>query len=190
MKKLLALFLLLCGTVGSTVPAAAQHPPEFPEPAFVGLVHAIRADGKTIPLLQESVSIRQRASTGYRLFRIGRKEIHEITLNGAHSPIRFDKEEGIALMVCVSDNRIDPMSAVSVFRFKTKRKSRVAEYASVDTSGGSQFHTLDRIHFTAYRFGLSSYLLILAEVDPGEYGLTITGMQPDNLTVTTFGVDK
>lgn len=54
-----------------------------------------------------------------------------MTLKGAQSPVRFRKSDGIAFIIRVPDNLIDPMSVISVFRFKVKKKMRIAEYASV-----------------------------------------------------------
>ena len=93
-----------------------------------------------------------------------------------------------ASIIRVPDNRLDPMSSISVFRFKVKKKMRIAEYASVGTFGDRQTNTLERQPFTSRRFGNSSYLIILKGVQVGEYGITVDA--PGSLTVSTFGVDK
>ena len=80
------------------------------------------------------------------------------------------------------------MSVISVFRFKVKKKMRIAEYASVGTFGDRQHNTLERQPFTSRRFGSSSYLIILKGVETGEYGITVDAL--GSLNVSTFGVDE
>ena len=81
------------------------------------------------------------------------------------------------------------MSAINVFRFETKKKLRIAEYASVGTFGDLQSNTLQRQPFTARRFGTSSYMIVLQNPEPGEYGIKVN-IPGNDLTVTTFGIDE
>ena len=184
MKKFLITLLAACCT-GTALHAQA---PEFPEPEFIGQCLAIRTDNTTEQLVQESLAPRHRASTGQKLFGIGKDHIDEMTLNGPRAFVRFKKNDGIAFIIRVPDNRLDPMSSISVFRFKVKKKMRIAEYASVGTFGDRQTNTLERQPFTSRRFGNSSYLIILKGLQVGEYGITVDA--PGSLTVSTFGVDK
>ena len=133
-------------------------------------------------------AISHRSSTGQKLFGIGKNHIDEMTLKGAQSPVRLRKSDGIAFIIRVPDNLIDPMSVISVFRFKVKKKMRIAEYASVGTFGDRQRNTLERQPFTSRRFGSSSYLIILKGVETGEYGITVDAL--GSLNVSTFGVDE
>ena len=197
MKKTLILLLACCACIRSqaqTPEATAAPEPSatrtdstltFPDPEFIGQALAIRPDNRTEQLVQESLAPRHRSSTGQKLFGIGKDHIDEMTLKGAQSPVRFRKSDGIAFIIRVPDNLIDPMSVISVFRFKVKKKMRIAEYASVGTFGDQQRNTLERQPFTSRRFGSSSYLIILQE---GEYGITVDAL--GSLNVSTFGVDE
>ena len=199
MKKTLILLLACCACIRSQAQApeatAAPEPSAtrtvssltFPEPEFIGQALAIRPDNRTEQLVQESLAPRHRSSTGQKLFGIGKDHIDEMTLKGAQSPVRFRKSDGIAFIIRVPDN-IDPMSVISVFRFKVKKKMRIAEYASVGTFGDQQRNTLERQPFTSRRFGSSSYLIILKDVQEGEYGITVDAL--GSLNVSTFGVDE
>ena len=182
MKKTLILLLACCACIRSqaqTPEAAAAPEPSvtrtdstltFPEPEFIGQALAIRPDNRTEQLVQESLAPRHRSSTGQKLFGIGKNHIDEMTLKGAQSPVRLRKSDG------------------SVFRFKVKKKMRIAEYASVGTFGDQQRNTLERQPFTSRRFGSSSYLIILKGVETGEYGITVDAL--GSLNVSTFGVDE
>ena len=184
MKKILTFLLAAC----CAGPAAFAQTPEFPEPEFVGQALAIRSDDSTEQLVQESLAPRHRASTGQKLFGIGKDHIDEMTLKGPRAHVRFKKSDGIAFIVRVPDNGLDPMSVISVFRFKVKKKMRIAEYASVGTFGDRHTNTLERQPFTSRRFGASSYLIILKDVEAGEYGITVDAL--GSLNVSTFGVDE
>lgn len=179
--------ILLLAFVFCTLSAAAQAP-EFPEPEFIGQVLAVRADDTTFALPQESLTARHRSSVGQVLFGIGKDHIDEMTLKGPRALERFDAGQGIAFIVRVPDNRIDPMSVVSIVRFKVRKKMRVAEYASVGTFGQQQVNTLDRQPFTARRFGAGSYLIVLKGARPGEYGITVDVLGGPN--ISTFGIDE
>ena len=200
MKKTLILLLACCACIRSqaqTPEATAAPEPSatrtdstltFPEPEFIGQTLAVLPDDTTEQLVQESLTPRHRSPTGQKLFGIGRDHIEEMTLNGTQARNRFRKDDGIAFIVRVPDNGIDPMSVISVFRFKVKKKKRVAEYASVGTFGDRQRNTLERQPFTSRRFGVSSYLIVLRDVEPGEYGITVDAL--GSLNVSTFGVDE
>ncbi len=190
MKKFLTLLFAACSAITL---AAAQDPgdrtvPEFPEPEFIGQVLAVLPGDKTAQLPQESLTPRHRSSTGQKIFGIGREHIDEMTLSRPRSSTRLNRNDGIAFIIRVPDNRIDPMSAISVFRFKVKKKMRVAEYASVGAFGDRQTNTLERQPFTSHRFGESSYLIVLKGVQAGEYGITVDAL--GSLNVSTFGVEK
>lgn len=186
MKKTLILLFAVCSTAAETL--VAQETLKFPEPKFMGQVLAIRGDDATEQLVQESLAPRHRSSTGQKLFGIGKEHINEMTLKGPKAHIRFKKDDGIAFIIRASDNQMDPMSVLSVFRFKVKKKMRIAEYSSVGTFGDRQSNTLERQPFTSRRFGSSSYLIVLQGVEAGEYGITVDAL--GSLTVSTFGVDK
>lgn len=197
MKKIFILLLACCAGIRSQAQAPeATDAPEsaatetlvFSEPEFVGQALAIRSNNKAEQLVQESLAPRHRSSTGQKLFGIGKDHIDEMTLKGPQAPIRFRKSDGIAFIIRVPDNMIDPMSVISVFRFKVKKKMRIAEYASVGTFGDQQSNTLERQPFTSRRFGSSSYLIILKDVQAGEYGITVDAL--GSLNVSTFGVDE
>lgn len=186
MKRFLLSLFALCGAVAAAT--AQEEPLKLPEPEFIGQTLAVLPDDTTEQLVQESLTPRHRSSTGQKLFGIGRDHIEEMTLNGMQARNRFRKDDGIAFIVRVPDNGIDPMSVISVFRFKVKKKKRVAEYASVGTFGDRQRNTLERQPFTSRRFGVSSYLIVLRDVEPGEYGITVDAL--GSLNVSTFGVDE
>lgn len=182
MKKIL---LLLTCCIGMS--SYAQQPLQFSEPEFTGHVLAILPGDKTLPLAQESLAPRRRETTTATLFGIGKIK-DEVILNTPRSPVQLKKNDGIAFIVRVPDNSIDPMSEITVFKFETTRKRRQAEYASVGTFGDVQSNTLPRQPFTARRFGTSSYMIVLKDPQIGEYGILVNAVS--SINVSTFGIDK
>ena len=178
---LLAIGLFLAGRAQESVPL-------FPEPEFIGQVLAVRGSDRPEQLPQESMTARRRASAGSILFGIGRERIDEMVLDSPKAVIRFRSNDDLAFIIRVPDNRIDPMSMISVFRFKVKKRCRVAEYASCGEFGGEQYNMLDRQPFVSRRFGASSYLIVLKEAIEGEYGITVNAL--GSLNVSTFGIDE
>ncbi len=183
MKKLIVLLLLACGI---SVSGFAQAP-EYPEPEFIGDVVAILPDLTTRQLPKESLSPRKRTSTGAKWFGIGGTK-DEMVLKGTRAVVRLKQDVGIAFIIKALGNDVDPMTAISIFQFKTTKKERVAEYAAVDAFGDHQMNKLERIPFTARKFGYNSYMVVLQGACNGEFGIMLN--TPDNLTVSTFGVDK
>lgn len=182
MKKILLLLVCCLG-----MNSYAQEPLQFAEPEFTGHVLTILPGDKTTQLIQESLAPRRRATTTSTLFGIGKIK-DEVVLNTPHSPIRLKLSDGIAFIVRVPDNSIDPMSEITVFKFETTRKRRQAAYASIGTFGDIQSNTLLRQPFSARRFGTSSYLIVLKEPQVGEYGILVNAVS--NINVSTFGIDK
>lgn len=182
MKKLLAL-LLLAGGIST---GAFAQTPEFPEPEFIGDVTAILPDMTTRQLPKESLSPRKRTSTGAKWFGIGGIK-DEMVLKGTKAIVRLKKDEGIAFIIKAIGNDVDPMTAISIFQFNVKKKERVAEYAAIDAFGDHQMNKLERVPFTARKFGHSSYMVVLQAPSGGEFGVMLN--TPDNLTVSTFAID-
>lgn len=193
MNKVVILLLLCCACLQSQAQApevsqpAASEVLVFPEPEFVGHVLAILPGDKTKPVAQESLSPRHRSSIGATLFGIGRTHISEMVLKSPKAAMRFNTNDGIAFIVRSIDNQMNPMTELSVFRFKTTKKLRSAEYSSEGTFGDRQSNTLDYQPFTARKFGTSSYLIVLEDPQPGEYGITVNAL--GSLNVSTFGID-
>lgn len=160
----------------------------FPEPEFVGQVLAIRPNRTPEQLPQESLIPRQRSSIGNKLFGFGKEYIEEVTLDGARAAIRFKADEEFAFIIRVTDNSINPMQQISIFRFKSKRKIRTAQTASIGEMQGTRYNSLDRQPFTARRFGKKSYLIILKDAQAAEYAISLDAM--GSLNVSTFGIDK
>ena len=161
------------------------------EPEFTGEVNYIENGGNYVSLEKQRVVLKTKA--GASMFLVGMGKIKtKINVAGEQSRVRIPQRTNIQFVVRASDNSSDPMSIVSVFRFKTSGKARKAELSSVGTFGGASSNKLDYIDFSAKKYGESSYLITIPVIEEGEYGITV--VNPNNqdekqMIVSCFGVD-
>jgi hypothetical protein len=184
--RLTVLMLLLLGVLCAVcLPAQAQ-----PEPEFIGEVHALTADGGWVPLdkeLGEKTSGMSWSSNSWNAT--------SLEVEGGKANTRFAPGEGLSLIVRAADNAVDPVAAVSVYAFKSKRRSRsiVLREDNTGTFMKSREGAKDVVRFTGAKHGASSYLLTLGDLAPGEYGVVVanpaTG-ESDRVVVACFGIDS
>ncbi|TXK70628.1 hypothetical protein [Mesonia sp. HuA40] len=90
------------------------------------------------------------------------------------------------------NNETDPLSIIQVFKFKKKKKKRLAELSSVGTFSGGSSNNLDYLKFKAEKFGENSYLLSIENFERGaEYGVMVSNpnsLDEKQTIVSTFGV--
>ena len=88
------------------------------------------------------------------------------------------------------DNLTYPLAVVKIFKFKKHKKKWATEVVSANL-WGSVTNNLDYIPFTAKKYGKSSYLIILNDLLPGEYGLTLVNpnaLDQKETVISTFAV--
>ena len=112
------------------------------------------------------------------------------------SKIRSDfpklKDDDIRFIVKAVDNATDPISIINIFRFETNKKKRLAELASVSTFGSVKSNKLERLRFSAEKYGEKSYLLTLIDKPAGEYGITVSNpnsLDEKGTIVSTFAIE-
>lgn len=185
MKKIfISLFIISVFTVN----VKAQ---DIAEPDFIGEVVLVKGDNTSVPLEKTTSQGRAVASTGLLLTGIG-KVRSQLQIDGCCANVKVKSNEPISLIIKGIDNATDPMSIVKIFKFEQKKKYRRAELSSVNNFGGSKSNNMDYVSFTGKKYGTSSYLLKVAALQPGEYGITISN--PNNLDekatiVSTFAVN-
>jgi len=178
---LLVLFALMSGM------AVAQQL----EPEFVGEVNYLKDAKTVVPLEKQRTVLKTKAGASVYLTGIGKVK-SRINVSGGKSPVRVPASGKLQFIVRAVDNNSDPVSIVNVFRFKAGSKVRKAEISSASSFGGTSQNNLDYVSFTAKKYGTSSYLIEIASVEPGEYGITVTNpnaRDEKNMVVSCFGAD-
>lgn len=187
MKKLYCLLLL----AACTCYAYAQTP-DIPEPDFIGEVVAILPDGSSEKLEKETVLMRTRANASATILGIGKAKT-KIIIDSPEAAVRLKSGDDIQFIVKAVDNATDPISIINVFRFDANKKRRLAEISSVSSFGSVKSNKLERLRFSAEKYGEKSYLLTLKDKPAGEFGITVSN--PNNLDekgtiVSTFAIEE
>lgn len=186
MKKIF--YAALLGALLGFVPARAI---EIPEPDFIGEVVAILPDGSASKLEKETVLIRTRANASATILGVGKAKT-KLIIDSPEAAVRLPAGDAIRFIVKAVDNDTDPISIINVFRFEANKKRRLAELSSVSSFGSVKANKLERLRFTAEKYGEKSYLLTLIDKPAGEFGITVSN--PNNLDekgtiVSTFAIE-
>ncbi|WP_295936831.1 hypothetical protein [uncultured Alistipes sp.] len=187
MKKLfLLVFVAAC-----SFQAFAQVP-EIPEPDFIGEVVTILPDGSAEKLEKETIMTRTRANAGALIIGIGKAKT-KLIIESPRAALRLNGGEEIRFIIKAVDNETDPISIINIFRFESTNKRRLAETASVSTFGSVKSNKLERLRFSAAKYGEKSYLLTLIDKPAGEFGITITNpnaLDEKSVIVSTFAIEE
>ena len=91
-----------------------------------------------------------------------------------------------------ANNNTDPNSFINIFKFQVKGNERRYQVAEAGTFSPTEKNNLAAIEYQAKKYGESSYLLTLTNLEPGEYGIYIgdpyTENTKNNMKITTFTV--
>jgi hypothetical protein len=159
---------------------------DIAEPDFIGEV-AVVQNGKSTGILEKNtVKIK---STNLANIGFGTAKSH-IIIEGCCAKTVLSEGGDWQFIVRAVDNNTDPLSIISVFRFKEKKKERRAEVASA-TIFGSSSNNLDYIEFTGKKYGTNSYLVTLKEKVAGQYGIIVTNpnaRDEKNIIVASFAI--
>lgn len=154
------------------------------EPDFIGEVMAVSADGEGVTLEKVSAQVKVKD----QLMGFEKK----IYVQGKKSPIRLAKGK-IQLIVRAVDNNTDPMSIVRVFKFSVEKTRKATVAKQNEITGNVSENHFKHVPFSGKKYGTSSYLLTISNIEEGEYGITINNpntVDEKMLIVSCFGVDK
>jgi len=152
------------------------------EPNFIGEALLLKADETTMLLEKQTVQI----TTQSKMVVI----VQNMVLNGCCAGVRTESGK-LQLIVRAVDNNSDPLSIIQVIKFDVKKKKRQSELASVGYAGAKS-GKMKLVNFTGAKFGNSSYLLTIPNIDTGEYGIIVSNpnVRDEKITVvSTFGID-
>jgi len=182
MNKLFVLtFLLVCaiGVVGQEI-----------EPEFIGEAFFLKPNGSTAQLDKEIADLKSGISWAKNAWNA-----ISIEIPGGKAQTRFRTGEPLQLVVRAVDNNSDPLTIVSIYKFKAKTKSRSVIIGKDDRgtpAGNSRTYNKVLVRFSGKKYGKSSYLIALQDLEPAEYGIVVTN--PNNrdekrVVVSSFGID-
>ena len=178
--------LLLLAFLTVVLPAKAQ----VSEPDFVGEAYSLKADSSYIQLDKEIGDFTSGMSWSSNSWNALSLEVV-----GGKAQTRFSSGETRQLIVRAVDNNSDPLTIISIYKFKAKSKTR-SVVISEDNSGTlmkSRTNSKDMVRFSGKKYGNSSYLITLKGLEAGEYGVVVSN--PNNrdekrVVVSCFAIDK
>lgn len=140
------------------------------EPEYIGEVGVLKTDGTFAKLDREIGDLTSGFSWSANSARAFWLEVA-----GGKAKSRFPLGSPLQLVVRAVDNNSDPLTIISIYRLKAKKKSR-SVLLGEDNSGTimkSRTNSKDLIRFTGKKYGVSSYLLTLTDLAAGEYGIVV-----------------
>lgn len=159
------------------------------EPEFVGEVFVVDSQGIIKQLDKEIAAFTRGVS-----WQANSWDALSLEVEGGKAKTRIAKGQSVKLIVKAANNNSDPLSIISIYRFKAKKKKRTT-VLSENNSGTlmkSRTHTKNQLYFTGKRYGSSSYLISIDDIEVGEYGILVAN--PNNVdekraVISCFGVD-
>ena len=147
------------------------------EPEFSGvIVYANDTIGEGIRLEDQAATTRTKSNAAaylpYANLVAGKTKVKNI-VNGCCSNVIIKKHTDIQFIVKVKDNSIDPTTLINIFKLTPEEDKRTCELSSATIIGGTKTGEINYIKFKAVKYGTSSYLLTIKELEPGEYTMTL-----------------
>lgn len=186
MKKNHLLLLILALFSVTILPTMAQ----VSEPDFVGEAYLLKADGSHVQLDKEIGDFTSGISWSSNSFNALSLEIA-----GGSAQSRLSSNEPLQLVIRAVDNQSDPLTIISIYKFKAKKKTR-SIVISEDNSGTlmkSRTKSKDMVRFSGKKYGSSSYIITLKDLELGEYGIVVSNpnsRDEKRVVVSCFAIDK
>lgn len=186
-KLLLSLIVALTSVTGMMAQSIKVPEPEFAEETLL-----LTSDSKGVKLSRENGTIKTKAGASLYLTGIGKVK-SRLTLKGIKSTSKAVGGSTTRLIIKAADNKTDPNSFISVFKFEVKGKERRYQLAEAGTLSKTESNNLSSVEYNAKKYGESSYYIVLENLTAGEYGIVIGDPNHENtkngMKVTTFTVE-
>lgn len=180
----IVLFVAALNAQTSTEPGAATG-----EPEFIGEAYFLRDDGSYGRLDKEIGGFTSGISWSANSWNALSLEVA-----GGKAQSRFSRTKPLRLIIRAVDNNSDPLTIISIYKLKAKKKSR-SVLISKDNSGTlmkSKTNSKSLMRFDGRKYGVSSYLIELNGLAVGEYGIVVSNpntRDEKRVVVSCFAVD-
>ena len=186
-KLLLSLIVALTSVTGMMAQSIKVPEPEFAEETLLQT-----SNSQGVKLSRENGTIKTKAGASLYLTGIGKVK-SRLTLKGIKSTSKAVGGSTTRLIIKAADNKTDPNSFISVFKFEVKGKERRYQLAEAGTLSKTESNNLSSVEYNAKKYGESSYYIVLEDLTAGEYGIVIGDPNHENtkngMKVTTFTVE-
>ncbi len=148
------------------------------EPEFSGnIVYVNDSVGSGIKLEQQTASGSTKANGASYVPVVGLfagKATSKNIVKGSTSSIQIEQSKKISFIIKVSDNSIDPTTMVNIFKLNSESDSRTIEISSAKVIGGEKSGDIKYLSFNGKKYGQSSYLIEVDNIEKGEYAITLS----------------
>lgn len=168
MKKLLMVVMVLAAALAINGQAV--------EPEYIGEASIVRTDGTFAQLDKEIGDF----SSGWSWSNNTNKAFW-LEVIGGQAKSRFKSGDPLQLVVRAVDNNSDPLTIVSIYKFKANKKKRSVVIAKDNSGTFLKSRTVSKglVRFSGKKYGTSSYMLSLTDLAAGEYGIVVSN--PNNV---------
>lgn len=180
--------MTLCISLSTNAQKVTVAEPEFAEETLL-----LVSDSEGALLKRENGTVKTKAGASLYLTGIGKVK-SRLTLAGAQSVNPAKGTSTTRLIVKARDNKTDPNSFINIFKFEIyKKKERRYLLAEAGTLSKSETNNLSSVDFKAKKYGESSYLIQMDDLEPGEYGIVLgdpdTQNTKNSMKIATFTVE-
>lgn len=159
------------------------------EPEYIGEANVVRADGTFAPLDKEIGDF----TSGWSWSANSAKAFW-VEVAGGKAKSRFKAGDTLQLIVRAVDNNSDPLTIVSIYKFKANKKSRSVLIGKDNSGTLMKSGTVSKnlVRFSGKKYGTSSYLVTLEDLAAGEYGIVVSNpnsLDQKRVVVSCFAVD-
>ena len=190
MKKVLSLLIAISfiGIKDLNAQVITIAEPEFAEETIL-----LISETEGVKLERENATVKAKAGASLYLTGIGKVK-SRLTIKGTSSVNKTIASTNTCLIIKAADNKTDPNSFISIFKFEVKGNERRYLLREAGTLSKAESNNLASISYKAKKYGESSYLIVMDGLEPGEYGIVIGDPNHTNtkngMKVTTFTVKK
>lgn len=179
-------FLLTAAMMLLTLGVQAQV--KVAEPEFIGQVAMLTSDSTSVLLTKEKSTMKTSTSKLGFLPIPGAglldKSKTKMVLQGNSAHNTF-KSGDIRFLLRVEKQELDPTTYLRIVKFDVKKKTRESVIAQMGLIQGFSFDMNSSEHFEVKKYGDNSLLVTLKGLEPGQYGITFTGL----MEASTFGIE-
>ena len=147
------------------------------EPEFSGtIIYVNDTIGSGLKLEQQTCSSSSKANGASYVPVVGMfagKATSKGIVQGSTSPIQIIKAPKTYFIVKVSDNSVDPVTVINVFKLNSEKETRSVIVATAKMTSGTTAGNIDFLKFNGKKYGVSSYILELDNLESGEYAMTL-----------------
>lgn len=147
------------------------------EPEYSGdIVFINDSIGSGIPLEKKTTNIEIKTSALTWIPIVGLfvgKSTSSKVVKGCCSNVIIPKKKNIQLIIKVDDYSQNPQSYIKIFSLIKKENCRQNVLYVSKTFGGAKEETTNYIEYTAQKYGISSYLIEIPNIESGEYAINL-----------------